>query len=285
MKDLLMRISYTSSAGRFIEILDILDEMNVEYEVQEFCNNYDYSAVRNIIVHLGDGGFSDIALSCHYDIIPGSCGANDNGSSCVILLKFIETYIASGCTKNIDIIFFDKEETGFIGSKKYVENVLDTDEKKNMFTLINLDVCGCGDDIVVVDELRDNNKYEDLLFSDDAIDSYGLCFASSFPPSDVVNFSKNKIDNVSISVFPAEDAYYLTSVPIDDKDFYAIKNHDDNAYQARYNHKRKIHERFGFYFLEIFKYMHNAEFDDITYINFDIMEKIKKYLSETIIGG
>ena len=138
-----------------------------------------------------------IFLTAHHDIFPGSNGANDNASSISILLKLADYIIKNGSNIPITIVFFDKEETGGIGSKKYTENI---DGKADF---INLDACGYGNTIVFCDRYVDWNSNLYKLFCNKEIqDKYNIQTAKRFPFSDATIISENSHNVLSISVFP-----------------------------------------------------------------------------------
>jgi hypothetical protein len=75
-----------------------------------------------------------ICLTAHYDVYPRSYGYNDNGSGIAVLLSLI-----GRVPENVEIVFTDNEEIGYLGADAYCRNTLRTRE----ITLnINVDVVG-----------------------------------------------------------------------------------------------------------------------------------------------
>mgnify|MGYP000023112591 CR=1 FL=1 len=59
----------------------------------------------------------------HYDTVPGSPGADDNGSGVVGVLAGLKILSQYDFEKTIKFIFFDMEEDGLVGSINYVSNI------------------------------------------------------------------------------------------------------------------------------------------------------------------
>lgn len=145
----------------------------------------------NIIVDIGDFEHAEkkVIVSAHHDVVDGSCGANDNGAAIAILLKLIVEN-RGGCMR---IVFFDGEETGGRGSRGYIEEYVSHEDVENTI-LVNLDVCGCGDLIVSVDN---SGPFGLGMFGDVQV--------PGFPFSDASIFNWEGIPTYSLSVFPKDD--------------------------------------------------------------------------------
>jgi Zn-dependent M28 family amino/carboxypeptidase len=95
-------------------------------------------AVRNVIVDLlsdaqscitvdkvgnviaGDPLQAKILIGAHYDAVPGTPGADDNGSAVAVLLAAAR---AIGSHESICYVAFNGEECGFVGSRTLVESL------------------------------------------------------------------------------------------------------------------------------------------------------------------
>jgi hypothetical protein len=245
MKNLLKQIALPSTEKRAKVIMNFLKRNHYLFRIQKI-NNSDF----NIIVDINEKckenfEVSDdkLILTAHYDVVPNSTGANDNGSSIVILLKLLKKI------KNqpIKVIFFTGEERGGTGSSFYSKTV----KEKEKYTAINLDVCGCGNQIVVVNNIKNNNSKAYNLYS--RKNKFNIMTAPSFPFSDASILKRYDIATYSISVFPPGDIRIL--------------NGEEKGYLGKY----------------IWEYMHNGKYDDIKYINYRIMKKVYKYLKKNIL--
>lgn len=63
-------------------------------------------------------------LGAHYDTVPGSPGADDNGSAVAGLLAVAEALRGEAFAVTVELAAFDLEEYGFLGSGRYVEQML-----------------------------------------------------------------------------------------------------------------------------------------------------------------
>lgn len=103
-----------------------------------------YRKIQNIVVRL-EGGQSQNALlvSCHFDTVPGSPGAADDGANCVIMLELL-TILSKRETRNqhaVIFVFNGAEETGLRASHGFI-----TQHKwaKDIKAFVNLDAGGSG---------------------------------------------------------------------------------------------------------------------------------------------
>lgn len=103
-----------------------------------------YRKIQNIVVRL-EGGESSNALmvNCHFDSVPGSPGAGDDGANCVIMLELL-TILSRKETRNrhaIIFVFNGAEEIGLRASHGFI-----TQHKwaKDIKAFINLEAGGSG---------------------------------------------------------------------------------------------------------------------------------------------
>jgi hypothetical protein len=233
---------------------------------------YETKYLYNIIIKPSESFLESknkILFSAHYDVVSNSTGANDNASSITILLKLIIELYQNNANIPVGFVFFDGEETGGIGSKEYIKKYVSTEEAKNELTLVNLDVCGCGDYIVIVDNIFNAENKSNFLTTNNILEKYNVVQAKSFPFSDASIFKREGIGTLSISVFPKEDVELLFEENKEED----LKN-DTKSYLESFKRKH-----FGSY---IWQYMHNGIYDDISYINYDIMNLTLDYIKEII---
>lgn len=304
MKELLEKIAISNTDERLEKIIDILDEWDFDFKLQSteytfpifdwlmlnkkfhyfdddeinevindeeneiFESDFHKEYTRNLIISFNSQIIKDrIILSAHYDIVNGSMGANDNGSSIVILLKLAK-YLKEKNTKlPIDIVFFDKEECGSKGCSDFIDEY-----KEKIKVAINLDVCGCGENIVILDECKDSDIPLNII---NKAKENGFIFTDLFPYGDARMMSEKGVNNISISVFPNKDTEILKNIKFDIEIKQKLKNHE-NYSLTLLEAKRNLNV--NFFSMELFKYMHNGIYDDIKYINFDIMNDILSFL-------
>jgi len=246
------------SEAALIDYTDEQIEQMTENEIQSITNLYkdfskDSEEIKNIIIDLSQycnaGKSTAIIFTAHYDVVFGSSGANDNASSIAILLELADHIIQFGSNHPVKIIFFDKEENGGLGSSYHLENT----QYNSDSTFINLDVCGCGDFIAFCDMSNTDNNIASSFYKTEIQDKYNLESVLRFPFSDADIISEAGYDVISISVFPESDLEKL--------------RHPENLM---------------FHALDVLDFMHNGKYDDIKYINPDIMNKILYFLIDTV---
>jgi aminopeptidase YwaD len=112
--------------------------LSVRGQVQE-------TATTNIIGTLPGQTDEVLILGAHYDSVPVSPGANDNGSGVAVVLEVARVLASQGShVPTIRVIAFGGEENGLLGSKRYVET-LPNAALKQVIAMINLDMVGVGD--------------------------------------------------------------------------------------------------------------------------------------------
>jgi aminopeptidase YwaD len=60
-----------------------------------------------------------VLIAAHYDAVPGVPGADDNASGLVVLLEMARSFADTPCRYPLQLVAFDLEEMGLIGSKTY----------------------------------------------------------------------------------------------------------------------------------------------------------------------
>lgn len=99
----------------------------------------------NVVVTIGDGA-KEILLTAHYDAVKlrdgtMSQGVVDNAGSVVAVIEAAKALRDRPLTHRVRVIFFDQEELGLIGAKKWVE----AHGIANVAAVVNSDVAAFGD--------------------------------------------------------------------------------------------------------------------------------------------
>jgi Zn-dependent M28 family amino/carboxypeptidase len=123
-----------SNATRRELIVEHLDALGVPYTAQR------YATGTNLLVDLGREG-RKIGVGSHFDRVPISAGANDNGSALAVGLDIIRRHQEAGSAAGVRVFFFDEEETGLKGSQAYVDRYGTAD----LAGLLNMELVGMGD--------------------------------------------------------------------------------------------------------------------------------------------
>ena len=217
---------------------------SIRYLVSRFRKDLRYESdddVVNLVV--GDPENSLVTVCAHYDVVPGSNGYNDNGSSCAVLIGLCERFAGD---PNFCFVFLGREETGFYGSRLHFSQF-------HPYLTVNLDVIGGGENIVFHSNAVDNplsHLLHDLL-RDLALDD-GAIPTDFLPVCDTNMIMRQGLDVITFSAFPDKDADYI---------------------------RKTGHLACS----EVIKYMHCGIYDDLDHISLQTMEKVEKLLNDFLI--
>jgi hypothetical protein len=102
---------------------------------------YSVGFVQNIVVRIkGTNSSNAVLVVGHYDSVPASPGANDNGSGVAAMLEVSQILKAGPPLKNdVILLFSDGEEMGLLGAKAFVD---EHPWARDIRIVINLDVRG-----------------------------------------------------------------------------------------------------------------------------------------------
>jgi len=187
-------------------ILNTLKQLSVGYSTEFFQTLYGREC--NIITTFGQGQ-EQILVGAHYDVLPGSPGANDNASGVSVALALVEKLKDAKIKHAVKVIFFYGEEQGLAGSRAYVTK----HGSDKIISYLNLDVCGTGDTIFfgpgyggeanpALQAVRRLVKEKNIPYAE----------STPFPPGDDRSFQAAGIPNVSIAIVPSRDAVLLSKM-------------------------------------------------------------------------
>lgn len=94
---------------------------------------------RNVIAKRGSQ-YPLAVVGAHYDSVPGSPGANDNASGTVTVLELARQLANNPLSEQIWFVFFDGEEDGLWGSRRFVEQ--NPEIVRGLKGMLNLDMVG-----------------------------------------------------------------------------------------------------------------------------------------------
>ncbi|HEY9703177.1 MAG TPA: M28 family peptidase [Allocoleopsis sp.] len=84
-----------------------------------------------------------ILIGAHYDSVPGSPGADDNASGVAVLLELARAIALNPSNYPIQLVAFDLEEYGLIGSNEYAKFLHEKNQKLRL--MISLEMLGYCD--------------------------------------------------------------------------------------------------------------------------------------------
>jgi hypothetical protein len=126
-------------------IVSYLDNWGVKYQLLPYLSG------TNLVIKAQK--LPSIGISCHFDVVSGSPGANDNASSIAVTLELIRrNHQKPFLNTGLQFFIFDEEESGLRGSKAFIQKY----GTENMEGLINLEMVGMGDKLALW-ELNENS--------------------------------------------------------------------------------------------------------------------------------
>lgn len=258
MLDYVKRIASTNKIERFYNIINILEENELSYEII----HYKYGAhwINNIVIPINrESSNKRFVLSAHYDNIKGSTAANDNASGDAILINLACTMQKMKLNYHYDLVLFDREEYEDRGSEQYIEFV----GKDNIIGAINIDTCGFGDTIILGPE---KNLMNDVFrfITKKLLQNHPIQLIKITPGSDDKSFESKDIPNLSIGIVPSEDIASILTI---------INCEIDGKAPSSIN---------GLHPPTFVETTHNGLKDDIKYVSEDALKVTYSFLEELI---
>lgn len=149
---------------------------------------------------------ASLLFTAHYDAVPGSFGANDNGASLCILIALARELKARNHPARF--AFFDGEEQGNTGSRLYVSQM----DRSSITGVVNLDVCGFGDTLAVCGKGHETKAALRPFFGKALLSKHNGQVLKYLPPSDEASFAGSRIPSMSLCVVPRWDIQYLKAL-------------------------------------------------------------------------
>ena len=86
-----------------------------------------------------------ILIGAHYDAVPGTPGADDNGTGVAVLLELAAAFATKLTKYPIQIVAFDMEEYGLLGSKAYAAYL--KENQQDLRLMLSLEMLGYRNDL------------------------------------------------------------------------------------------------------------------------------------------
>jgi len=116
------RDPYLASEGHFFVKQYIKEQFSQWGEVSTHEFTFRGQKYQNLILNLTAASQSQlppILIGAHYDAVPGTPGADDNATGVAVLLELAASFAKQPTKYPIQIVAFDMEEYGLLGSKAY----------------------------------------------------------------------------------------------------------------------------------------------------------------------
>jgi hypothetical protein len=156
----------TGSSGHTVAadyIFQKLSAMGLEPQIQQTTAvnqtwgiPFRAAMVRNVVARLkGREDGPALLLASHYDTVPQSYGASDDGSGVALMLETMRALKATGPLKNdVVVLFSDAEEVGMLGAKAFMEQ---HPWAAHVGLVINFEARGTSGPALMFETSRDNN--------------------------------------------------------------------------------------------------------------------------------
>ncbi|MGL4913044.1 MAG: M20/M25/M40 family metallo-hydrolase [Romboutsia sp.] len=157
--------SITKAAGE--ELVNRLQagekiKLSIENKTEIEENSYSYNVIANLPSAKNPRGAQTIVVGAHMDGVQ-CAAANDNATGTVSIVEaariLSQPEIRDNLNYNIEFVAFGAEEIGLIGSKEYVKTLQDSGKIDNVKAMINLDMVGVGNNLVMYNS-NDQSSHE-----------------------------------------------------------------------------------------------------------------------------
>lgn len=252
------KIATTNQLERKQAIIDVLNEIGVKFVLQS--SRVGEHSVENIVVSCNPTD-ARLVIGAHFDSVDNSTGANDNASGCSVLLHVIE--LLKNTKHSIDFVFFDREEYKDHGSEAYL-NIIG---KENISAMINLDMCGYGDTIVVSDKGNIHNSAFYGILDRETMDKHAVTAVGFLPNGDDDRFVQCNIPNISVCTLCSKDIEFFQYVSQQQKEGNPLTKEDQERFLA----------------LDVVSTMHLGKNDNISSCNQICIDKVTQWLADGLI--
>lgn len=253
------RIAKINQTERKKAITDILNEMGVRFDLQNACVGE--HGIENIVVSCNPSD-TRLVIGAHYDSVDNSTGANDNASGCSVLLHLIER--SRNTKHSVDFVFFDREEYIDHGSEAYLNVV----GKENISAMINLDMCGYGDTIVISDKGNVGSSAFYGILDKKMINRHAVTVVGFLPNGDDDRFADHNIPNISVCTLGSKDMEFFQRIGKLIKDGKQPTEEDQKEFLS----------------LDVVSTMHLGKNDNISSCNQLCIDKVTQWLADGLIG-
>ena len=165
---------------------------------------------RNIVVSIGDGA-EQIVVGAHYDAKwmadkTLSHGAVDNAASSVMLVHAAAALRRERLGRRVTFVWFDLEESGLIGSTKYLE----AHAGDRIAAMLNYDINGYGNTVLFGPPAGGADpRLLRTMLETCAAETIDCLRFDGMPPSDDRPFGARKIPTLSMAILPAAEAHQI----------------------------------------------------------------------------
>jgi acetylornithine deacetylase/succinyl-diaminopimelate desuccinylase-like protein len=204
-----------TNEARFDALTGLLNERKIPFTVERFALDKPVGREprvegRNVVASFGEGA-EHVIVGAHYDAarLPDgslSAGAVDNAASSVLLVHLAERLRAQPPRTRITLVWFDMEELGLIGSRRYVQ----AHASDHLAAMLNLDINAYGDTILFGPSTRaESAQLRRRLLETCAAENVPCVAFPQMPPGDDRSFVQHGTPTLSLATVSAVEAHQV----------------------------------------------------------------------------
>lgn len=254
MIEMIEKLAIVDTDRRRSALINILRNLDIPFEIETLPSGR-YKP-QNIRVRFTSDS-ERIVIGAHYDSVEGSTGSNDNASGIVALIHLIQDVMQVKYKfPPIEFVFFDLEEAEMQGSLAYVKH----HNTHQIRAMINVDLCGVGDVILVAEGKRANNRNISNALVDTVAITESAKLIACLPPSDDLYFEGVNIPTISVCCVPHDDVAAMEAV--------ALAMHGGGTVSI---------------IPAVFETMHNRSQDSINYIDVSAIANVRAFIHNLLL--
>lgn len=140
------RDPYLASGGHFFIQQYIREQLQQWGTVEIHSFTVTGKTHHNLILNLpglSQEKSAPILIGAHYDAVPGTPGADDNATGVAVLLELARSFAAQPIKYPVQLVAFDMEEYGLLGSTQYAEDL--KQQRQSLRLMLSLEMLGYCD--------------------------------------------------------------------------------------------------------------------------------------------
>lgn len=185
-----------------------LRALGVEPALEKFGDGR--TAGANLVATLPGPGMKTVVVGAHLDCVSVGRGAVDNAAACAALLELVAAFKASPLARaTLQIVFFDREESGLLGSRAFFNAGRRPD------AAMNLDVFGYGDTLFATASNPDGAAARALRVAGESVGlPVRLVPRASYPNSDHLTMINAGLETLGLALVDKADVDGILNIGV-----------------------------------------------------------------------
>ena len=210
----LERIAHPELSQRREGLLTTLKGIGVQYAIHQ--TQVENHNLVNVTVPMHHNDMPYILVTTNYDTAKGSPGANNNGAAVAISLGILRVFHFIRGRKQqslpLEFAFFDGHHEHMLGSEVFSRQV----QADNVHMVINLDLCGIGDMVLLSagKHVQNTPAEKAIRRLDSSPHRPGFHQVDILPPSNEAPFERLGIPTVSVCIAPEDDIVPIVGLAV-----------------------------------------------------------------------